>query len=248
VEWTVQARSGLTASYIPDSADPRDPGLGVLDIGSGQAAVTAILAALLQRAATGAGQRIDVAMLDVAMNLSCTRINSAATKRRLRPAVGRFRAADRAIFLMGAHQRWFRTLCSVLGPPDLGEDPRFADEAAREANANALLDELNARLAARPAAEWEALFLQAGLPAAVVRSLQEVLDSTAIRQRGQVLPGRVSGSERSIRVVAPPFKLPEQARPLPAPVPAIGEHTDAVLQRLGFAADEIAAFRAEGLV
>jgi len=247
VEWSVQAAAGLSENYLADDADPRDLGLGVLDISTGHAAVTAILAALLQRGRTGKGQRLDVAMLDIALTFSTGRVE---TPRRLgrRPAVGRFKAQDRRLFLMGAHQRWFKTLSDVVGAPALIDDPRFADPAARQANADALRTELEARLAARPAEDWARDFTAAGLPAAVVRTIEEVVASPHVQARGTLHKVDVAGRDAQIAVVATPFHLGDGP---PAPsggVPALGQHTDDVLIAAGYGAGEVAAMRAEGLL
>ena len=69
IEWSVQAMSGMSASYLPEDADGARLGLGVLDPFSGYVAFSAILAALLQRQHTGQGQRIDASMLDAALLL-----------------------------------------------------------------------------------------------------------------------------------------------------------------------------------
>jgi len=249
VEWSVQAASGLTESYIDDSADPRDPGLGILDLSSGHAAATAILAALLRRAKTGTGERIDVAMIDVALSLQSTRIGSPGGSRMpRRPAVGRFQAKNARVFVMGAHQRWFETISTVLGEPHLVNDPRFADVASRQANADALQEAMEARLQTRNAEEWEAAFTAAGMPASVVRRLTDVVSSDHMRQRGGIHAVSVSGVEQGVSVMGTPYQLADGPVAPSKPVPALGEHTDEVLGRFGYSASDLGALRAAGVL
>ena len=249
VEWSVQAASGLTASYLDEEADPLHPGLGVLDLSSGHAAATAILAALLQRAKTGRGQRLDVAMIDVALSLMSPRIGGSGSGRRdRRPAVGRFMAKDRQIFLMGAHQRWFRTISDVLGAPALIDDPRFADPAARDANAEALRQAIEARLAVRTAEDWEQVFTRAGMPAAAVREIPEVVASAHVQQRGLIHQALVADRGEAISVLGPPYRLESRQTAPSGPVPALGADTDRVLAEVGYGAAEIAALRTAGIV
>ncbi len=248
VEWSVQAASGLSDSYLPDDADPRDLGLGILDLSTGHAAATSILAALLQRSRSGAGQRIDVAMLDVALSLLATRIpvkGPSAFGRR--PAVGRFKARDQRLFVMGAHQRWFAALSQVLGAPSLIDDPRFSTQEARQQNRDALRSEIELRLAARTAAEWEDLLNQAGVPAAEVRQLQHVVASEHVRQRDFLHAVGVSGTDEKLNVSGLPYRFVGQHLDPRLPVPALGEHTVAVLADAGYSADEITALGAAGI-
>ena len=89
IEWAVQAMSGMSASYVADDVDGAYLGIGVLDPFSGYVAFSAILAALLQRAQTGRGQRIDVSMLDAAMLLMAPRIVSHQLGQRGQDGLGR---------------------------------------------------------------------------------------------------------------------------------------------------------------
>ena len=252
VEWSVQAAAGLSDAYLSPDVDPRDLGLGVMDLSSGLAGCSAIMAALLQRAKTGKGERLDVAMLDVALNLSAPRVDTAGgeARRRMgrRPAVGRFKAQDRQVLLMGAHQRWFKTISDVIGAPHLADDPRFTDPASREANAEALREALEARLAVRPAAEWERDFTAAGMPSAVVRRIDEVVASAHVRDRGVLHQVRATERGADMTVVGPPFKFGSVTLGPSGDVPVLGQDTDTVLAAAGYGADEIAAMRAGGVV
>jgi crotonobetainyl-CoA:carnitine CoA-transferase CaiB-like acyl-CoA transferase len=249
VEWSVQAASGLTDAYIGEDADPGDTGLAVLDIGTGQAAVTAVLAALLLRAHTGTGKRLDVAMIDLALNLSAGRVASALPAARIsRPAVGRFRASDRRIFIMGAHQRWFELLCEVIGPPSLMADRRFADPDSRSIHVRALRRAIEARLAARTAGEWETLLTRAGVPAAVVRRTDEFAMSEHVQQRGVLNSVLVCDRGISIPAVAPPYQLiGTDLRPRGS-VPKLGAHTHAVLAELQYSEAQIQQLREQRII
>jgi crotonobetainyl-CoA:carnitine CoA-transferase CaiB-like acyl-CoA transferase len=249
VEWSVQAASGLSESYIADDADPRDVGLGVLDISTGHAAAASIMAALLLRDKTGEGQRVDVAMIDVALNLSLSRIGATGpTRRERRPAVGRFMAKDRRVFIMGAHQRWFETISRVIGEPSLVDDPRFADPASRQANAEALREAIEARLAERTADEWETLFTAAGMPAATVRRTGEAAASAHVQQRGLVHQAMVSDRGETLSVLGPPYQIAGVEFAPSGPVPSLGDQTEAVLADLGYSPQDVDGLRAAAVV
>jgi crotonobetainyl-CoA:carnitine CoA-transferase CaiB-like acyl-CoA transferase len=248
IEWSVQAMSGMTASYVSEEADHRQLGLGVLDSFSGYIAFSSILAALLQRQQTGQGQRIDVAMLDGALVLmgGAVAAHGIGSQERLsmRPTMARFPARDRTLFIAALHPKWWESLCRILEAPELLSDPRFADNAARQRNADALTAELEARTRTRPAAELEQALVKAGLPASIVRTLHEILEHPHVRERGivQQVPSADGGDP--LTLVGPSFRFADSALGFQGPVPALGQHTDAVLAELGYSEVEIERLRA----
>jgi CoA:oxalate CoA-transferase len=247
IEWAVQAMSGMSASYVADDVDGAYLGLGVLDPFSGYVAFSAILAALLQRAQTGCGQRIDVSMLDAAMLLMAPRIvsqqlgegeRSARSGRSQgdlgrRPTMVRYRASDRRLFVAALHRKWFLKLCDIIGAPELGVDPRFASQKLQSEHADELISAIEARLAARPAGEWETEFVQAGLPASVVRTLQEILAHPHLAARGTLQSVDFPELNRSVDVVGAGFRFEHDQPAFQGPVPSLGEHTAEVLDELG---------------
>jgi CoA:oxalate CoA-transferase len=248
VEWSAQAASGLSDSYLGDEEDPRDLGLGVLDVSTGHAAATAILAALLQRAKTGKGQRIDVAMLDVALNIMAPRIPADGPSRMgRRPAVGRFKAKDGRLFIMGAHQRWFESISAVLGEPSLVADPRFATPSDREQNREALREAIEAHLSERSAEDWARDLTRAGVPAAPVRQLTDVVASDHVKARGSVFESPVSQTDVTRKVIGLPYQFAEGPYST-GPVPALGEHTDAELARIGYSLEQLEELKAAGVI
>lgn len=248
VEWSVQAASGLSDSYLTADDDPHHLGFGMLDISTGHAAATAILAALLKRSRTGAGERIDVAMLDVALNLMTTRIaTTGPTRMGRRPAVGRFMAQDQQIFIMGAHQRWFEAISATLGEPLLSRDPRFATQNDREANIEQLKTALEERLAARTAQDWEMLLSRAGVPAAAVRRLPEVVAAEHVQMRQSIYPSRVADSQDAPLVCGLPYRFSDGPYTTSA-IPALGQHTDSVLESVGYTPDEVASLKGAGIL
>jgi crotonobetainyl-CoA:carnitine CoA-transferase CaiB-like acyl-CoA transferase len=226
IEWAVQASAGLTADYLTENDDPRRAGLPVVDAFSGFTAVTAILAALLQRERTGEGARLDVAMLDAALGLLTAPVADAANdwpRRGLHlHGSGRFRARDRQLYVSCVHDKWFRSVCEALGAPELADDERFASHAQRVEHSDDFHAELERRFAARGAEEWERELHARGVPAAVVRTLGEAAAGAQAAHRG--LFHEVDSPRGTIRVFGSP--VPLAGPPSPARVPALGEHTD----------------------
>jgi CoA:oxalate CoA-transferase len=239
IEWAVQAMSGMSASYIDNDVDGAYLGVGVLDSFSGYAAYSAILAALLQRQHTNVGQHIDVSMLDAAMLLMAPQVTGLSLgdatpsgSRSRRPTMVRFRAQDRRLFIAALHRKWFVRLCEIIDARELLEDARFASQRAQMEHADALIAAIEAKLATRPAFEWEREFVQAGLPASVVRSLGEMLVHPHLRERGTLQQVTATDLGQTVNAVGAGVRF-EYDRPVfRGSVPALGEHTEEVLREL----------------
>ncbi|GAC1321275.1 MAG: CaiB/BaiF CoA-transferase family protein [Chloroflexota bacterium] len=241
IEWAVQAMSGMSSSYIDDDVDGAYLGFGMLDSFSGYMAFSAILAALLQRQHTHIGQRIDVAMLDAALLLMAPQVaglalGDASTPggRSRRPSMVRYRASDRRLFIAALHPKWFRRLAEIIGAPELADDPRFATHRAQAEHADELIGAIEAHLATRPAMQWEAELVRAGLPASVVRTLTETLAHPHVQARGTLEEVGVPELDRTAHVVGAGFRFDHGQPHFRGGVPRLGEHTVEVLTELGF--------------
>jgi crotonobetainyl-CoA:carnitine CoA-transferase CaiB-like acyl-CoA transferase len=220
-------------------------------------ATTAILAALRHRDRTGAGQAIDMALLDtqVAMlaNLGAGYLATGIAPERAGNAHQNivpyqvFEVADGHMILAVGNDTQYAKFCDVAGCPGLAQDARFAHNADRVRNRTTLVPLLAAVMKGRTRADWLAALEAAKVPCGPINNLAEVFADPHVRARGMTvdLPHPVAGS---IRVVASPIKLsatPVQYRRAP---PLLGADTDAVLGELGLHADEIAELRAAGVL
>jgi CoA:oxalate CoA-transferase len=237
IEWAMQAAAGLSAEYLTDDDPPERQGLAVVDAASGLTAVTAILAALYRRDQTGEGARLDVAMMDAAFGLLSAPVAEAANPGARRgpalPASGRFQASDRQVYVSAVHEKWFRGLCEALEAPELIDDPRFGEPAARMEHRDELHGLLAERFLTRTAEEWQQELNARGIPASVVRTLEEAVRHPQAEQRR--LLHEVDSPRGRIRVMGSPFSLPGLDQgPRPARVPELGEHTEEILAEIGW--------------
>ncbi len=254
----VQASSGMMSGTGPVGGAPVKSGSPVLDYSSGMTAAFAIAAALFERARTGRGQSIDVAMHDTALMLMGTGImNQLHAGKAPKPhgnehplaAASCYTARDGALIMLGCcTQRQFERLCELIGRPDLAADTRFRDVNTQEPHRAALAAELQAIMATRDAAAWEDL-LADDVPAARVRSLEEGLALAAANGRNVVR--RVEGPAAlggAIDLPVSAFAFAQSGPAIDAFPPLLGEHTEQVLQEIGYSSNEIAAFVENGAV
>jgi CoA:oxalate CoA-transferase len=205
---TIQAMVGVMWSG-GDDIPSQGRGFSV-DCFAGYLAYAAILASLLRRERCGEGQYLDVAMLDASMVLMGVGIvRQFITGDQLpafqavaheRPTVAPYRTAERWLFLSGNFQNHFEALCRVLEAPELLADPRFKDVRSRNAHSAELKQELAGRFATRSALDLEQQLMEAGCPAAVVRTTAEAVRMPHLQQRQLLQDARVPGAQ-SVRLL-----------------------------------------------
>jgi len=250
----VQAVSGvMSVTGSPETA-PTRIGPPMIDYLTGIYSAFAVLAALRQRDRTGEGQRIDVAMLDCALAAMASSVSGwLNTGQRPQPAgntaasgsaaSGVFETARGKLGLAANQDRQFAGLARTLGREDLLADPRFATDAARRENREALRQILDAAFATASAADWEERLSAAHVPAGEVRQIPEILASEQVRARGLVHALRDRSGGATFYAQGAGFKLNGT---VPAPTeapPRLGEHTDAVLREAGYDSAQIAELR-----
>ncbi|MEE1801055.1 CoA transferase [Streptomyces sp. JV176] len=255
----IQGLSGMMSVTGTPGTAPLRAGFPVADTLGGMAAAYAVAAALVRRGRTGEGAFVDVSMLESALTamgwvtsnyLISGRVPEPMGNENFTAAPsGTFRTADGHLNIAANRQQQFTTLCRLIGREELTTDPRFAHPADRKTHRDALREEIEAGLAARPAAQWEEILSDAGVPAARVLSVPDALGLDHLAARGFVhdLPFP-DGRERSLHVLGSPVRVDDAPAAAPSPPPLLGEHTDTVLAELGYAPVEIAALREGGAV
>lgn len=156
-----------------------------------------------------------------------------------------FQTADGWITIACAKRKFWELLCQALGRPELAQDPRFADFAARDRNREELLPILREDFRRHPTAHWLDVLTRAGVPHGPVYEVPEALEDRQAQARGDVVElehPRLG----TVRQVASPLRLSGEPNPL-ARAPFRGEHTDEVMRDLcGYSAEQIAELRALG--
>lgn len=253
----VQAMSGIMETTGTDQTGPIKVGAPFVDYAAGLKGALAVMAALAEQQRTAQPQRVDVAMLDTTLltmaNTLTTTANTGARPPKLgneaaslAASSGTFGTADGLLAIAANNDRQFRHLCQAIGRPELADDQRFASHHHRQANADAFRQELVPALAQASAAEWEERLDQVGVPAARVRSLDQLLAEGQPAARQLLTPVEVG--TRTVELPTAGFKVNgEVPGPRQAP-PRLGADTDRVLGELGYDRDEIRSLARDGVI
>jgi len=253
-DYIIQGMGGLMSlTGLPDGepgGGPMRVGVAVADLFTGMYAANAILAALLRREKTGEGATIDLALFDVQLAMLANQASNSMVsgKDPVRQGAGHpnivpyqpFAAADQPIIIAVGNDRQFDKLAAILGHPEWTEDERFAANAARVANRDALVPMIAAIVATKPASEWLPLLEEAGIPAGPINSVGQALADPQAIHRGMQI--EADGTP----MIGSPIRIDGDRQDAPLPPPELGQHADLLEQWLD--AETLAALRGRGVV
>ncbi len=252
----IQSESGLlSVTGTPDT--PSKAGCSIVDIASGMYAYTNILAALIQRGRTGSGSRIDISMLESMAEWMSFPLyyaydgaeppgRAGASHATIYP-YGPFPAGDGKIVMLGLqNEREWALFCDkVLMQPNFKTDPRFASNPQRSKARKELYALIVDAFSALTAAQIVERLDAAQIGNARMNDMHEVWDHAQLRARRRWM--EVDSPAGPIKAMLPPG-VPESFDPRMDGIPAIGQHTDAILLELGYDQTSIDRLRSYGTV
>jgi itaconate CoA-transferase len=250
----IQCEAGvLSVTGTPDA--PAKAGISIADIAGGMYAFSSILASLYARERSGTGAALHVSLFEsltewmaqpmyYAMYTGLPPERTGTSHATIAP-YGAFRTGGGGTVQLGVQndREWHRLCSQVLRRPELADDPRFATNTARVAARAELHREIEATLAARSADEVLALLDAAQIANAKLNTVGDVLAHPQLEHRW----AEVGSPAGPVRALPSPLST-AGAAPALGPIPAVGEHTDAILAELGFSGAEIAALHDTGTV
>ncbi len=235
-DFLMQGMGGIMSVTGEPGRQPQKMGVAVTDILTGLYSVIAIEAALLQRAQTGTGQHIDMALLDVATATMANQALNYLTTGIVPVSMGNshqnltpyqvFDCKDGYIIIATGNDGQYRNLCTVLGLGDMASDPDYRTNADRIANREVM----NTRINDATKTWLKAGLLTAcegnGVPAGPINNLKEVFDDPQVQARHMQMDLDGIPSVRS------PMVFSDASLSHPRPAPKLGEHSQEILDRI----------------
>ena len=255
-DYLMQAEAGFCSLTGEPDTPPARFGLSVIDFMTGVVGALGLVAALRRAEQTGEGGDVDVSLFDVALHQltypGTWYLNRGEVTGRLPRGAHPYaspsqlcRTRDGWIFIMCMTQKFWEILLDIIERPDLAEDARFRDLAARSDHRDELTAVLDGVLAERDSADWLGR-MQGRIPAAPVLDVPAALDNPFARAVGMV-EDTPHPEHPSFRSLANPIRIDGRRAP-GAPGAGLGADSDALLEELGYTAEQIEALRGEGVV
>ncbi len=245
----IQGMAGIASLSAIAAGEPRYAPLVLADRVVALQLANAVLGALLHRARTGRGQRVDVPMFEGLLELV---LGEHLAGLAFRPPEGSFgharslsrerrpfRTADGHVCLLLYNDAQWRRFLGCIGRPELMEDPRFATYAERMRHVDVVYGFLAETLAARSTEEWLALLAEADVPVARMAAIPDLLEDEHLRAIGYFREME-HPSEGAILGLAVPSEWSDSPPSIRRHAPLLGEHTEEVLREAGLDAAAIA--------
>ncbi|MFN7194900.1 MAG: CaiB/BaiF CoA transferase family protein, partial [bacterium] len=244
-DMVVQGMGGIMSLTGHPGSPPTRVGTSVGDITAGLFTAIGIAAALAERARSGLGRKVDVAMLDCQIAILENAIARYVSTGQVPGPLGArhpsitpfeaFRTSDGWMIIAAGNDGLFRRLAEALGRADLGDDPLFATNELRTRHAAALKAEIERALAAADTRHWLAAIDAAGVPCGPINDVAQALADPQIASRNMVVT--VDDPDvGTLRMAGNPIKLSGVADPpTRRPAPALDADRAAILAELGLA-------------
>src|ERR1700684_607357 len=254
------ARSGLMQFTRDASSPPAVPVPGIGDHATAISLYAGIVTGLYRRERTGKGCNVSTSLIAngawavaawLQAGLFGAKFSGEIDRKNPPSAVtgGSYRTSDNRWLLLAfvEEEKNWPVFAKAIERADLLADPRFADSKGRHVNSGALVAELDRMFGAQTLAYWKTFLDAARLPYSVVQIPEEIVNDPQLLANRILVP-IADGSANPKLTVDSPFTLKEQPKVAPGVAPGLGEHTDQILQELGFGASEIDGWRAGGAV
>ncbi len=241
-DFLIQGMGGLMSlTGRPDGtegAGPMKVGVALTDIMTGLYATVAVLAALKRREASGEGQHIDLALLDVQIaclaNQAANYLTGGIVPRRMGNAhpnivpYQEFPTADGYMIVAVGNDTQFANLCKTLGQPEWASDERFVTNPQRVKHRAELIALIHGMTVRRTTDEWVAAMEAAGVPCGPINTLDRVFADPQVQARGTRIDMPHPLAE-NVALVANPIRLSESPVQYRSAPPTLGQHTEEVL-------------------
>lgn len=218
---------------------PMRSGLSIVDVMTGMYATVAVLGALRHAERTGAGQHLDISLLDCVVAAGANHVTNLIVTGEVPYRYGNahpvmvpynvFATADSHIVVAAGNDRQWKVYCDVIGRPELGSDPRFCKGSGRLENRGELVPILEGQMRTRSTADWVERLEQAGIPCGPINDYQDVLNHPQVKHR-QLQWAIARGDGTECPTVRSPLRMSETPVAYTQAPPRLGEHTGEILR------------------
>jgi crotonobetainyl-CoA:carnitine CoA-transferase CaiB-like acyl-CoA transferase len=253
-----QGMAGFLRMTGAPGGEPAKFGVAVTDLVAGMTAANAVLAAYIRRLRGGAGQYIDVALVDAGMALTVWEAGAwfgggrepvaEGSRHRHRAPYQAYRTSDGYVTIGAGNDRLWARLChEVLHRPDLMDRPEYGSSRSRAEHADQLAGELEEILRGQPTASWVKALDTAGVPGGPVLTYSQALEQPQVEAREMVVEIDHPRIGR-MHVLGMPAKLSETPATIRQPAPLLGQHSQEILLEGGFDHIQIQEWIEQGIV
>ncbi|HEU5206773.1 MAG TPA: CoA transferase [Gaiellaceae bacterium] len=253
----MQAAGGLISMTGEPGRSGVRVGSSLIDMGTGMWAALGPVTALLERERTGEGALVDTSLYETALGYIGYHLVGYLADGTVPRGQGTvfpmvapyqvFPTRDGELMVAGGNDRLFAALCDVLGLSELVVDERFRTNPDRVRNRETLVEIVSARLREDSATHWHERLSAAGVPAAPVADVADVVHSQQTEALGLLQPlehAEIAG----LRLPALPLSFDRERATHRSAPPAVGEHTAEILAEVGYTGEDIAALAADGVI
>ena len=253
----LQGMGGLMSITGEPDGPPVKVGVPIADITAGMFAAYGIAIALFTREKTGSGQMVDISLLDSQVALLTYRAGSFFASGEIPKRIGSghpvivpyqaFKARDVYINIAVGNDQLWEKFCKAVGLEDIMHDHRFATNAKRVQNRDEVVKAVGDLIATKNGEEWLKILTDAGIPCGPIYTMDKIFSDPQVIHRQMVTELR-HPKAGTIKVTGNPVKLSDTpGEPSVAP-PLLGQHTQEVLEGLGYSAKEIEELKQAKLI
>lgn len=256
----IQAFSGMMQIPAEGTPLPSRINMPLIDFTTGQNAFSGILAAILQRNLTAEGTHLEVCLADSAVALQAWNLqrswganddgapaSAPGLSKTDNVPYESFKASDGYIYVACGNNKLWNLFCVGIARPGLAVDPAYQTNEDRKKNYASLMTILRPLIESRSKADWEAVFVAAGVPFAPINEVSDFWLHPQV-VASNIIQEYKSPHFGTLKTVACAVRFNGQISPAGNPPPALGEHTSEVLREAGYRVEEIRAYQSAGTV
>lgn len=252
-----QAMSGIMMVTGEPDRLPARIGTSLIDLGTGVYCAMAVLSALLHREKTGKGQRLDLALLDVAIFYMSQYVADYSISGDIPQRHGTvlpwlapyqvFQTSDGLILICVHNDKTWQTFCQLFQLDDLAADPKYGTNDGRVAHREELSSRLAPFFEAQRLADVCKKLFDSGIPHAPVLRIDQVIENEHVKKRN-LLCETDHPEYGKIKLVKTPVFYDGEAPDIRSPSPRLGQHTTEILQNLGYSQEDIERLASDGTI